>query len=461
MNCKDIYENVKYLELFNAINAEINNVTIDTRKVVSGDCYIGIKGENFDGNLLYEEAFEKGATLAILENITVTDSLREYLIKNNKSIVLVENTIEALGQIAKYKRSLFTNPVVAITGSAGKTSTKDMVYSVLKQKLNVKKTIGNQNNHIGLPLTMMKLDKSYDALVLEMGMNHRNEISYLTKIARPNIAIITNVGTAHIGNLGSRENILKAKLEILEGLEPNGILIINNDNNLLHEWYLNNNHDFKVITVGIKNKSDYMALNIKELENGSYFTCNDNNYFVPAPGEHFIYNSLVAIAVANIFNISYELVKNGIKDFELSSNRMHLINLNGIMVIDDSYNANYDSMSYAIKYLGSLSGRNIAVLGTMKELGDYSSKIHLDIGALISKEEIDILVTVGDEAKYINEGAIQNGFSKSNSYHFDSNDDAIKFLNEIKKNDDNILIKASNSLKFKEIVEGITKNQLS
>ena len=166
-------------------------------------------------------------------------------------------------------------------------------------------------------------------------------------------------------------------------------------------------------------------------------------------------------SVFNIFNVSYELVKNGIKDFELSSNRMHLINLNGIMVIDDSYNANYDSMSYAIKYLGTLSGRNIAVLGTMKELGDYSSKIHLDIGALISKEEIDILVTVGDEAKYINEGAIQNGFSKSNSYHFDSNDDVIKFLNEIKKNDDNILIKASNSLKFKEIVEGITKNQLS
>lgn len=457
MNSLAIYENIEYVKVYNKISVELNGFKTDTRKVNVGDCYIAIKGEKNDGNLFYKEAFLKGASVVILDNYEEDVEDLKYLEDNNKSIIVVKDSIETLGKLAKYKRESFKNPVVAITGSAGKTSTKDIVYSVLKEKYKAQKTIGNFNNHIGLPLTVLSLDNSTELLVLEMGMNHLGEISYLTSIAKPDVAIITNVGTAHIGNLGSRENILKAKLEILEGLKPGGTLIINNDNDLLHEWYLKNQGNYHILTIGINNKSDFQAENINADESGSTFVCQDNVYKVPVGGEHFVYNALVAIAVASVFDVDYEMIQDGIENFELSSNRMNIIyneNLK-VTIIDDSYNANYDSMSYAVKYLSNLDGRLIAVLGTMKELGDYSEKLHRCLGKLVSDEAIDILITVGDEAKFINEEAVSFGFDSNNSYHFASNAEAIQLLKNILAEDDKVLIKASNSLNFKEIVEAI------
>ena len=366
MNTLEIYKNLKIVKIINEINVDIENVTIDTRKVEKGSCFIGIKGEKTDGNLLYKNAFDAGASLVILEYFDESPENINYLKENNKSVIIVPSTIEALGLLAKLKRSEFFSPVVAVTGSAGKTSTKDMIYSVLKEKYKIHKTIGNQNNHIGLPLTILSLDKDNEILVLEMGMNHLKEISYLTNIAKPDVAVITNVGTAHIGNLGSRENILKAKLEILEGLNPNGTVIINNDNDLLHKWYLENKDNYKIITIGINEVSDYMPVIIEKGEWGTTFSCKNTIYKVPVGGDHFIYNALSAIAVANLFNVSTKEIQDGIINFELSSNRMSVSVTEGITLIDDSYNANFDSMSYAIKYLGSLNGRNIAVLG-MKE----------------------------------------------------------------------------------------------
>lgn len=455
MNTLEIYKNLKIVKIINEINVDIENVTIDTRKVEKGSCFIGIKGEKTDGNLLYKNAFNAGASLVILEYFDESPENINYLKENNKSVIIVPSTIEALGLLAKLKRSEFFSPVVAVTGSAGKTSTKDMIYSVLKEKYKIHKTIGNQNNHIGLPLTILSLDKDNEILVLEMGMNHLKEISYLTNIAKPDVAVITNVGTAHIGNLGSRENILKAKLEILEGLNPNGTVIINNDNDLLHKWYLENKDNYKIITIGINEVSDYMPVIIEKGEWGTTFSCKNTIYKVPVGGDHFIYNALSAIAVANLFNVSAKEIQDGIINFELSSNRMSVSVTEGITLIDDSYNANFDSMSYAIKYLTSLPGRRIAVLGSMKELGKFSESLHRKIGALVAKEKIDILITVGDEAKFINEEAINNGYNKDTSYHFETNKEAIAFINSIKRSEDNILVKASNSLNFKEIVDNI------
>lgn len=457
MNSLAIYENLDIIKIYNKIDANIIFVKTDTRKIGENDCYVGIKGNSNDGNLLYMEAFLKGASIVVLDKYEYKKEDEEYLRRNNKSIILVKDTIKALGDLAKYKRDTFTNPVIAITGSAGKTSTKDIVYSVLKEKYNAHKTIGNQNNHIGLPLTVLALDSKTEVLVLEMGMNHLGEIRYLTNIAKPDVAIITNVGTAHIGNLGSRENILKAKLEILEGLKPGGTVIINNDNDLLHEWYLENKDKYKFITIGINNPSDYLATDIDCGEDGSTFKCQNIVYKVPVGGEQFIYNALVAIAVANIFAVETENVQKGILNFELSSNRMHIINneSTNITIIDDSYNANYDSMSYAIKYLSSLNGRLIAVLGTMNELGEYSQDLHRKLGKLVCEEKIDVLITVGNDAKYINEEAINEGFDARKSYHFDNNNDAINLLKEILENGDDVLVKASNSLNFKDIVEAI------
>lgn len=457
MNTQAIYENISVVTVYNRVNKVINGVKIDTRKINAGDCYVGIKGEKNDGNKFYMDAFLKGATIVILDDYTINKEDEKYLEENGKSIVVVEDSVKALGELAKYKRSLFKCPVVAVTGSAGKTSTKDIIYSVLKEKYNAHKTIGNQNNHLGLPLTVLALDESKEVLVLEMGMNHAGEISYLTSIARPDVAVITNVGTAHIGNLGCRENILKAKLEILEGLSPEGTLIINNDNDLLHEWYLDNKDKYHILTIGINNPSDFQASNIFLEEDGSTFTCNDFTYDVPVGGEHFIYNALEAIAVASIFDVDDKSIRKGILNFELSSNRMNIINeeARDITIIDDSYNANFDSMRYAIKYLSGLDGRLIAVLGSMKELGDYTEDLHRKLGKIIVDEEIDILITVGDEAKFINDEAEKLGFNKDCSYHFSLNSEAIDCLNNILEKDDKVLIKASNSLNFKEIVDAI------
>ena len=452
MNILNIYENMEIVKVINKIDGYITNFTNDTRKIKKDSCYIGIKGENNDGNLFYMDAFKKGTKVVILDNYKENKNDLKYLEDNNKSIIIVSDTIKALGNLAKYKRSTFKSDVLAITGSAGKTSTKDIIYSVLKKEFKAYKTSGNKNNHIGLPLTILNMDEDSEILVLEMGMNHFKEISYLTNIARPNVAIITNIGTAHIGNLGSQENILKAKLEILEGLDKDGYLIINNDNQLLHNWYLENKDKYNIITIGINEQSDYLATDIKTDENTSTFKVLNKDYFVPVSGKHFVYNALMGIAVGNLYHEEYKSIYEGIKDFELSSNRMNIISReSNITIIDDSYNANYDSMSYAIKYLASLPGRKIAVLGSMFELGKYTEELHRKIGKLVVGEGIDILLTVGNEAKYIYEEAK----GKIDAKHFSNNTAAIKFLKSIINEGDYILIKASNSMKFSEIVDAL------
>ncbi len=436
--------------------AKCGNFNIDTRKINSGDVFVGIKGEHNDGNLLYKEAIEKGAKCVIIQDVDITD---EYKEKCNVSIIKVENTILALQKIAKYKRDLYNIPVVAITGSVGKTSTKDLVASVLSKKYRVLKTQGNYNNEIGLPLTILSL-KDEEAMVLEMGMNQFGEISVLTNIARPDVGIITNIGTAHIGNLGSRENILKAKLEILEGLNKEGILVINNDNDLLNEWN-NKNNNIKTITYGMENKSDFFAYNIELKENGSTYKVKvDNKEYevkIKVGGKHFVSNGLCAIAIGRIFDIKIEDVLDGIYNFELTKKRMEIkTSKNGATIINDCYNANYDSMKAAIEYLGKVNKkRKIAVLGDMLELGEYTEELHRKVGKEVYLNNIDILVCVGDFSKYIAQEAIKNGMEEKNVFLFKENKEAIEFLKAQENSEDAILIKASNSLNFSQITEAI------
>ena len=425
----------------------------DSREIKENDIYLGIKGENFNGSDFYEEAFQKGAKGAILQDIEMKEEqLKKY---QDKFIIIVENTVKAMQQVAQYKRKLYNIPVIAITGSVGKTSTKDMVASVVSKEYITLKTEGNYNNHIGVPLTIFRL-KNEEAMVVEMGMNDLGEISTLTNIAKPTVAVITNIGTAHIGRLETRENILKAKLEILEGLDTNGYIVINNDNDLLHKWYLENKEKYNIITYGIENESDYMAENIISKEDGSTYTLKGTNekIEVPVGGNHFVQNSLCAIAVGNTFKMPLEKIKNGIKEFKLTKKRMDITTLeNNITIISDYYNANYDSMKAALEYLGKLQEkRKIAVLGDMLELGNYSRKLHERIGEVVVKNNIDILITVGTEAKQI--ANISEG--KVNKIIVcDSNEEAIENINRIKQANDCILLKASNGMYFGEILEGI------
>ncbi|MGN1327151.1 MAG: UDP-N-acetylmuramoyl-tripeptide--D-alanyl-D-alanine ligase [Clostridia bacterium] len=457
--------NITVQDILNVTNGTIiygnkdevcENFARNTKEIKDGDVYIGFKGERFDGGKFYEEALNNGAKGCIINKI---DGLEIKHIEN-KFIIQVEDTVEAVGKIAKFKREKYNIPVIAITGSVGKTSTKDIIYSVVSQKYNTLKTQGNLNNHIGMPMTILGL-KDHKALVVEMGMNHFGELSKLTKIARPTIAVITNVGTAHIGNLGSRENILKAKLEILEGLTKEGYVVINNDNDLLHKWQTENTK-FKVITYGINNQSMYVAKNIEYTDNGSKYeleaiNCEKAKIDVPVGGEAFVYNSLAAISVGKILDIPMEKIQEGIRKFELSKMRLDVQKVQqGYTIINDCYNANYDSMKSAIEYLKNIEGkRKIAVLGDMLELGEFSKELHENVGKIVAENKIDILITVGEEAKNIAKIAEKNGVS--HVYVYKNNQDAIDKLKKILAVEDVALIKASNSMNFKEIANALVE----
>ena len=335
-----------------------------------------------------------------------------------------------------------------------------MVASIVSTKYKTLKTEGNFNNHIGVPLTILRL-KDEEAMVVEMGMSNLGEISLLTKIAKPTIAVITNVGTAHIGNLGSRENILKAKLEILEGLDKNGCLIINNDNDMLHMWN-EKNKQYNVIDFGISNKSYAMAKEINlDGECSNYkLSIENNNYDVNVPigGEPFVYNSLCAVCVGKALNISFENIISGIKNFKLTKNRMEIIKVNNITIINDCYNANFDSMKAGIENLAKMNAkRKIAILGDMLELGGYSEKLHKAVGKEVAKNNINELIVVGNESKNIAKEAKDCGMKEKNIHEFDKNNDVIKFIISNKEDDDCILIKASNGMHFIEIVDELKK----
>jgi len=459
LKIKDILKCTNGKLIIGDTEKECKNYSKDTRTIKKGDTYIGIKGEKFDGSSFWKNALNNGAETVIINNIKL-DEIEEYK-KQNKNIIQVEDTIKAIGEMASYKMKIqkekYNLKVVGVTGSVGKTSTKDIIANVLSEKYKVLKTEGNNNNHIGLPLTILRLQDE-EIAVIEMGMNHLGEISYLTKIAKPDIAVITNIGTSHIGNLGSRENILKAKLEILEGMDKKKI-VINNDNDLLNKWYLENKNNIEIHTFGIKNESEFNAKNIKLKENSSEFICENKNekinIEVPVGGEHFILNALCGLTVGKLLNLNNEEIKNGIKDFKLTAKRMEINHLkNNITIINDSYNASYESMKASILNLKNMNGeRKIAVLGDMFELGDFSEKLHREVGTEIYKNKIDKLYLIGNYSKFIGEEAEKEGYKKENIFYFKNKDELFNNLKNNLKSGDVILIKASNGMKLFEIAE--------
>ena len=422
---------------------EINFFSQDSRQMTNGGMYIPLKGERFDGHNFIESAFQTGAQAIISEkNVNYED----------KIVIKVKDTHQALKDMASYLRSHRPVKVVGVTGSVGKTSTRDMVYSVVKQKYKTLKTEGNYNNEIGLPLTILRYHDE-EVLVLEMGMNHLQEMSRLSMIARPDIACITNVGTAHIGELGSRENILKAKLEIINGMKEGSTLIINQDNDMLQTVELPH---LNVVRVGKGKEASIQASHIVLEETKSSFEVEYQGkkeiIEVPVQGEHNISNALIAIAVGIELNISLEDIKKGIQEFKLTKNRMDILEKNHKTVIDGTYNASVDSMKSSIDVLANYKKRKVAILADMLELGDYSQQLHEEVGSYVASKGIDILVCVGKEAKYIYQKARE---SMKDVYYFESNQEVIARLDELLKEDDVILVKGSHSMNLKEVVEKI------
>ena len=453
----DILERVNGTVLCGLYDAEFAGACIDSRIVQSDEAYFALKGERTDGTLYCCDAIKNGAKVCFVEsNIFSDEDLNKFA--KSATIVLVPNVEDALVEIAKVKRSLYDIPVVAITGSVGKTSTKDVIAEVMAQKFNVQKTQGNKNNRLGVPLTIMSL-RNHDALVIEMGMNHLGEIHELTNIAKPTLSVISNIGTSHIGNLGSRENILKAKLEILDGM-TNKKVIINNDNDMLHKWNLEDENAEK-ITFGIHEKSIYMASKVKMTEESNEFSVELNSteykFTTQKPGEVFILNALSAIAVGMEYDIPIDKMQKAIANAEITKNRLDIEKVNDILLIKDYYNASFESIKPSLEYLANLDrGRKIAVLGDIKEVGSFSKEIHEKVGKEVAKNKIDMLVTVGEEAKNIAKMAVEEGMNAKNVYSCDLNEQAIKILNNMLVQGDTVLLKASNSMKFGEIYDGIS-----
>lgn len=429
------------------IDTEITSVAIDTRKIEKGCLFICIKGERFDAHRFIDEAFEKGAAAVMISED----------VKIDKPYIKVDDTAKQMLSLAGYYRSKFDIPIVALTGSVGKTTTKEFTHLVVNSKYKAIKTLGNLNNEIGLPQMLFMLDSSTEAAVIEMGMNHFGEIHRLSTATQPTVGIITNIGVSHIENLGSREGILEAKLEILDGLKKGAPLLLNGDNDLLSTV---KNDDYKIYFYAVDNDADFKAVDIKENPNTTSFTVQyfgkEQKITIPAIGKHNVYNALAAFAVGILLDIDAETAADALKTYEPSGMRQKVVEINGITSIEDCYNASPDSMKAGITTLAGIQAcKKIAVLSDMLELGEYSEQAHYDVGTMVAENKIDYLLCVGNDAKYIVDGARDNGLL--NAYLFDSKQSLTDKLFEIAEKGDAVLFKASRGMKLEEVISEIYK----
>lgn len=425
----------------------ISGVSIDTRKITPGCLFICIIGERFDAHDFISDAIEKGAAAVMVSKDI--DIAAPY--------VKVADTAKALLALGAYYRRLFDINVVGITGSVGKTTAKEFTYLALSSALNTVKTQGNLNNEIGLPQTLFNIDSSTRAAVIEMGMNHFGEISRLSEAAAPTVAVITNIGVSHIENLGSRAGILKAKLEILNGMKPGSALILNGDDDLLSTV---RNDKFKIYTFSVNAPADFKAQDISEQGGATTFSVS---YFgkrqgieIPAAGIHNVYNALAAFAVAVILKLDSKKAAAKLNEYTPAGMRQRIKKVGSITVIEDCYNASPDSMAAALKTLAGMGcGKKIAVLGDMLELGSYSEKAHSDVGKAAAACGIDCLLAVGQETKHTVKAAREAGLS--DSWHFDTKEQLQNFLFDKAQSGDCVLFKASRRVKLEDIMTSIYK----
>ncbi len=432
-------------------NGIVTSITTDSRKSENGALFAAVSGGNVDGHDFIESAFSNGAVCALCEKD----------VAHTGTIIKVENTIQALGKIARAIMRKICVPVVGITGSVGKTTTRDMTYSVVSKMFNTLKNQGNFNNELGVPLTVFSADESIEAAVIEMGMDHFGEIDRLSYIVNPAVSIITNIGMSHIEILGSQENIYKAKSEIFKNTKASGTVILNGDDEILmrHKGEIPQ----RVITVGVKNqKADVVACDITATHNNVSFVAKgmgkEFKVLLPIPGEHNVLNALLAIATGLVFEIPENEISNALSDFSMTQMRMDIIKCPRITIINDCYNAAPASVEAALSVLGKYEDKKVAILGDIKALGNYSEKAHYDLGAHVVKNGIDVLVTIGEHARNIAQGAYENGMDGQNIVSFDTVSDALISLSDFISDKSVVLIKASRAMALEQITEFLKNN---
>jgi UDP-N-acetylmuramoyl-tripeptide--D-alanyl-D-alanine ligase len=434
---------------------EIKGISIDSRNVKEGELFVAIKGDRFDGHDFVPDAIRKGAWGALVER-SILES-RFAVLGILKNIVPVEDTLSSLQEMSHLHRKKFSLPVVGITGSNGKTTTKEMLASILKQKGPVLKNEGNLNNHIGVPLTLLKLEPRHTAAAIEMGMSASGEIDLLARLAGPDVGVITNIGPAHLAFLGSMDAVAEAKGELLGHLGAGGTAVLNADDRYFET--LKKKHSGRILSFGIDAAADVRAVSIQQKADFTDCTFAINgstvNVRLRAVGRHNVANALAAAAAGIAVGMSPDAVKQGLDGFTPIAMRSEIKQVEGRTVFVDCYNANPVSMEAALVTLASLSagGRSVAVLGDMLELGESAAEAHRAIGAVSARLGVDMLITIGTLAKHISRGAIDAGMPGDRVHEAQSHAEAAALLKELTRPGDIVLLKGSRGMKMENILE--------
>jgi len=447
----ELVEATKGRLISRAQNSIIRDISIDTRTIHPQDAFIAIKGSNFDGHDFIDEAIKKGASCVIKEPAVKAKD------KTGKvTIIEVRDTTKALGDIAKFQRKKFFNiPVIAVTGSNGKTTTKEMIAQVLSARFKILKNEGTKNNQIGLPLTLLNLNSSYDIVVLEVGTNHFGEVEYLTSICQPNIGIITNIGPSHLEYLRDFKGVFREKYKMVENLEKPHIGILNADDNLLKKKISSGHRKTVILGFGIKNHCDFSASNVRNLADKIEFYVNQKYKFtLNTPGYYNIYNALAAITAARIFGLAYKDIILRLNTFDFPQSRLKFLELKSVKFIDDTYNSNPLSLRQALNVLANFktTGRKILVMGDMLELGSDEKSFHYQAGRQAAGC-CDVLITVGSLSKLAAEAVNASCFDTKNIFTCETVTQARKILFNrlLPKKGDLILVKGSRRMNLEEI----------
>ncbi len=430
------------------LKREVTGIVTDSRKIVPGNLFVPLKGEKTDGHKYIPQVLEAGALASLSENV---------LSGNPGNYILVESALEAMQRIAAFYRNYLGLKVVGITGSVGKTSTKEMIASVLKERYKVHKTAGNFNNHIGLPLTIFGIKKEHEVGVLEMGISDFGEMHTLASMSNPDICVLTNIGLCHLENLKTRDGILKAKTECFQHMRENGRVILNGLDDKLNT--IKEVKGSSPVFYGREGDAAYATdvtdLGLLGIRIHLHLYGEVREVTIPIPGEHNIYNALAAACVGHELGMDIEEICRGIQSVETIGGRSNLIQVKGMTLIDDCYNANPVSMKASIDVLSKAPGRKIAVLGDMGELGKEEKELHAQMGTYLSEKNIDYLFCAGELSREMAREA--KGNPRCTVEHFSSKEDLIPALLQEVKEGDTILVKASHFMEYPKIIEALRK----
>lgn len=441
---------------------KVGNICTDSRNARPGDVFFALIGENHDAHVYLPQVIEAGCRCMVICRESALTQMGEQIPGlEETAIILVEDTTEALQNLAAYYLGLLNAKKIAVTGSTGKTSTRDLIWSVCRQKYKTQKNLGNLNNHIGVPLTILSFEEDIEVGVLEMGMDKRGEIDLLARIARPDIGVITNIGMAHIENLGSREGIFQAKMELTNYFGENNTLITFHDEEFLNRKRLEG--PYRVVMAGTDRESDYVISHIDDFgAEGIQFTLEhagtSQQFKLPVPGSHNAFNGALAVACGMELGISMEEAAKGLARAELTDKRLTVRESGGVKIIDDTYNASPDSMKAAINVLMRTRGaRSVAVLGDMFELGETSRQQHELVGRYAARQDVGLLIAIGKDAAYIAHGAKEEGME--HVIVFSEKAEFVDQANSLIEKGDVVLVKGSRGMRMEDIVKEIMEQQ--